>query len=390
MQPIQRMGTPISGFCLPFLILLLGAGGCTRTEKSPVPAKAAPLIASSRRTAGPAGASAQAPPTAAKTPKQIPAEQSAAAQKPTPNSEDTRPMGPPAASGFSNAKQSPQLRKDKKTDKKKEADEEIEKEGDLRREELKKYIASLGEPLVEHPEELQRVHPWCPLWMDLKRKQVVLLGQVCQTEAPLEMFACQRGTKEHEAILSVPLPPPDTFLVHAALLRIGAKSGHPAQFGPGEGQYSPAAGTKIEITVRWKDDRGTVQTARAQDWINNMRTGKPLNADWVFAGSAFWKDETTGKEYYQADGGDFICVSNFAAAMLDLPIESSQANADLLFQANSRRVPPRGTAVTVILRPKLPGKGKKTNPRSGTGVSEREKKPGKTSDGSSRSVGSVR
>jgi hypothetical protein len=38
--------------------------------------------------------------------------------------------------------------------------------------------------------------------------------------------------------------------------------------------------------------------------------------------------------------------------MLDLPIESSQANNELMFQANTDRVPPRGTPVTIILRPK--------------------------------------
>jgi hypothetical protein len=83
-----------------------------------------------------------------------------------------------------------------------------------------------------------------------------------------------------------------------------------------------------------------------------MRTRKALDQPWIFGGSGFWKDESTGKEYYQAEGGDFICVANFPSAMLDLPIESSESNADLLFQAFTERIPPRGTAVTLILKPK--------------------------------------
>jgi hypothetical protein len=38
--------------------------------------------------------------------------------------------------------------------------------------------------------------------------------------------------------------------------------------------------------------------------------------------------------------------------MLDLPVESSQANAALLFQANTELVPPKGTKVRMVLTPK--------------------------------------
>jgi hypothetical protein len=55
----------------------------------------------------------------------------------------------------------------------------------------------------------------------------------------------------------------------------------------------------------------------------NTRTGKPLEYPWVFAGSGFWVDETTGEKSYLAESGDFICVSNFPSAMLDLPVASS-------------------------------------------------------------------
>jgi hypothetical protein len=82
--------------------------------------------------------------------------------------------------------------------------------------------------------------------------------------------------------------------------------------------------------------------------VRNTRTGAALDTDWVFAGSSFWTDPADGTEYYQADGGDLICVSNFPTAMLDLPVESSQSNEALLFEAFAGRVPPRGTAVELI------------------------------------------
>ncbi len=210
-----------------------------------------------------------------------------------------------------------------------------------------KQQPKLGLPLVDHADQLKRLDPVSPVWVDVANKQVILIGQVCQTDVPLEMFACLRNTKEHESILVVPVK---AYVVHAALLGVGAKAGHPVEFTP---KYVPASGTEIDITLHWKDEKGTIQTAAAQDWIRDTKTGKAMNAAWVFGGSRFQLDETTGRQYYQAEGGDFICVSNFSTAMIDLSVESSQANANLQFQAYTERIPPRGTPVTMVLKPKM-------------------------------------
>jgi hypothetical protein len=229
--------------------------------------------------------------------------------------------------------------------------EEIRAEvAERRKATLKTIIDRLGPPLVEDSEKLTKAHPLFPVWVDKQNKRIVLQGVICQTNAPLEMFAVQSGTKEHEAIVSIPT---EAFIVHAALLAIGAKPGKPAEFGPKPEDYKPARGTEVEILVQWKNDKGELQNARAQEWIKNVKTGKDLDRNWVFGGSGFWKDEQTGVEYYKAEGGDFICVSNFPDAMLDLPVESSQMNDALLFQANAERVPPLDTPVTVILVPKI-------------------------------------
>ena len=83
------------------------------------------------------------------------------------------------------------------------------------------------------------------------------------------------------------------------------------------------------------------------------KTEKAMPFDWVFGGSGFWKDEQTGEQHYQANGGDFICVSNFPTAMLDLPVESTQTNADLLFHAFTAHIPPKGTKVRLVLLPRV-------------------------------------
>lgn len=231
-------------------------------------------------------------------------------------------------------------------------------------------------PLVDAPKSLQRLHPDYPVWIDAQRRQVLVLGRICQRRAPLELFACLRGSKEHESVVVVDSK---AYVVHAGLLAIGAEPGSPVQFVP---EFKPASGTEIEVTVVWEDESGRRRQARAQDWVRDIagmysmfegvvanQFDEELNVDdqsaawkgmaypWVFAGSQFLKDDRTGQQYYQADGeGDLICVSNFPSAVLDVPIRSSDSNAALLFEAYTERIPALGTPVTLILAPRTKGK----------------------------------
>lgn len=202
------------------------------------------------------------------------------------------------------------------------------------------------DPLVDNIEKLTRLDPDRPLWLDKENKRVIMVGQVCQTNVPLEMFACLAGTKEHESVVAVDVK---AFAVHAALLALGATPGTSVVFHP---EYKPATGPEIEVTVVWKDEKGKQHSARAQEWVRNQKTGEAMKYSWVFAGSRFFEDEVTKQKIYMAEGGDFICVSNFPSAMLDLPVASPQDNADLLFEAFTERIPPRGAQVTLILTPK--------------------------------------
>ena len=51
------------------------------------------------------------------------------------------------------------------------------------------------------PAELTKLSKTGDVWFDKKRKAVVVDGQVCLREGQLEMFACPKGTKEHESVL---------------------------------------------------------------------------------------------------------------------------------------------------------------------------------------------
>lgn len=192
-----------------------------------------------------------------------------------------------------------------------------------------------------HP-GMTRLSPTEKVWLDQEAGQIVVGGEIVLQRGQIEFFACPRRTKEHESVVAVDA---SARLVHTGLLAIGLLAGKPVQFAP---EYRAAEGPPVRIEVRWIDAEGNPQQVDAKEWILNTRTGKPLETDWVFAGSSFWRDEVTGEEYYQADGGDLVCVSNFPTATLDLPIASSQSNEALLFEVFESRVPARGTPVELV------------------------------------------
>lgn len=196
-------------------------------------------------------------------------------------------------------------------------------------------------------DKLRRLDPESEVWIDTKHHQVVVGGEVVLREGPLELFACLKGTKEHEAVVAVRSK---AYVVHAALLAVGAEAGKPAIFVP---EYRPASGTTIEVELEWTGADGKPQRVRAQDMVRLAKTKEPMTQEWVFGGSGFYEDEVEKVRYYQAESGDLICVSNFPSAMLDLPIESSQSNEALMFEANTDKIPPVGTQVKVVLTPRL-------------------------------------
>jgi hypothetical protein len=195
-----------------------------------------------------------------------------------------------------------------------------------------------------HP-ELRRLSKTDEIWLDIPGKRVVVGGKVALPEGVLEVFACPVLSKEHEAVVATNC---SAKIVHAGLLAIGLEPGKAATFLP---EYVPAQGSKVSVRVRWTDAEGKVQERPAREWVRNATTGKELDVDWVFTGSGFWRDPTDGTEHYEADAGDMICLSNFPSAMLDVPLESSDANDDLMFEAFEGRVPPHGTPVELILAP---------------------------------------
>lgn len=178
------------------------------------------------------------------------------------------------------------------------------------------------------------------------QRRVLVNGEVCFREGALELLVCRKHSKEHESLVTADV---DAREIHKALIVAGGKPGSPVKYEP---KYEPAKGSPVKVLFRYKKD-GKEVTVDAREWVRDAKTGKDLSLDWVFGGSFFYNDPTDPKkpQWYAANGGDLVCVSNFPSAMLDLPIASPEADAARLFEAHTSRVPPLGTKVTIILEP---------------------------------------
>ncbi|MCE5266291.1 MAG: DUF4019 domain-containing protein [Planctomycetaceae bacterium] len=216
-------------------------------------------------------------------------------------------------------------------------------------EEMAEKPPELGLPLVDNLDNLIRLSGEQPIWIDKQERHVVLLGRVCKAGYPLEFFATY-ANRAYESVVEVNVKP---CIIHTALLSVGAIPGHPARFQP---EFLPPTGTEIAIQVRWKDQQGKVQSARAQDWVRDIKTKKALDVNWVFGGSIAEKDENGQIVSYHADGGDMICVLSLPTAMLDLPRRGYGAIESRSYEAFAERLPPEGTPVTLLLKPLIQAK----------------------------------
>jgi hypothetical protein len=184
-------------------------------------------------------------------------------------------------------------------------------------------------------------------------RRVLIDAEVCLREGALEQLLTRKNKKEHEAILTADI---DARKVHEALILARAKEGTPVRWLP---RFRPPTGTPVKITLAY-ESKGRKVAVPARSWVKNVKTGKELESDWVFAGSMLVEDplDKTAPKHYLANDGDVICVANFDTAMLDVPIQSSKDDAERGYEAWTERIPPVGTRVRLILEPVLPAKKK--------------------------------
>lgn len=249
--------------------------------------------------------------------------------------------------------------------------------------------------------------------IDKTAGKILLKGEICLRQGVLEMLVCGKQTKEHESIVSVDAK---AQVIHAGLLALGAKPGQPVQYQPtfqepqgekvaifivwkddkGQQHRKPAQELVRYVTFRYFEEPlakvptgvkidnraddglrydkinqlllfyGTMSDQKRDEFLAmsddaayqaaikkmyNDSQPRQMKAEFVFAGSGFSQLED-GTNYYQAEGGSFICVANFADAMIDVAIKSSASDAaGRSFEPWTERIPPVETQVIVELIP---------------------------------------
>lgn len=163
----------------------------------------------------------------------------------------------------------------------------------------------------------------------------------------LEVLACPRDTKEHEALVMTKVKPSQ---VHAAMLLAGFVPGKPVSWG-GDGKASAPTGDRVSVEFVWKQGEEQ-KRAPALDWVVNAKDGSRasgLGKGFVFAGSVMVK-RGDGKERYDADGaGTLVGLAGFGSETVAWTrVFSPEASVDEpVWVADRARVPKPGTAVVV-------------------------------------------
>lgn len=274
----------------------------------------------------------------------------------------------------------------------------------------KKPLAPLPKKLSAELAGATPLNPESTVFLDLKKKRVLLRTEVACTDCVLEMLLVPEGNREHETVLRIRSK---AFVIHAALLALGLEPGKPARFSP---DFTPPSGPLVDIEAVWLDDSGNLTKQPAQEWVRrnihryytaplsgpppgldlpykNLRWDKfnneilwygPMSTEerddllskwkkeeyqdaikkfysesqsvrmtsrFVFAGSSIYKDEETGEEFYQAEGGHLICTSNFGDALLDVQEKSSESDGSQTYEGWTEHIPPQGTPVLLVLTP---------------------------------------
>ncbi len=274
-----------------------------------------------------------------------------------------------------------------------------------------KPLETLPEKLLSELDGTTPLNPDGTVLIDVKSRRVVLRTEVACRDCILEMFLVPEGNREHETILRIRSK---AFVIHTALLALGLEPGKPAAFSPefvapsgpeialqlvwldDKGMiqradardwirhnvhryYSaPLSGPPPGLPLPYKNLRwdkfnneilwyGPMTQEERTDLLSKWKKveyqtaietffdesqSRAMKASFVFVGSSLYKDEETGEEFYQAEGGHVICTSNFPDAMLDVREESSASEGGQTYEAWTEKIPPVGTTVLLVMTPR--------------------------------------
>jgi len=173
-------------------------------------------------------------------------------------------------------------------------------------------------------------------------------GAVAIREGWLEQAVCQQGTRDHESLVTVSMPPSS---IHAALLLAGLQPGRPGHWrvrDDGSLELVPPTGEAVMVEVEWLDAAGIAQHLPLSAWIKTHGAAAPRS--FVFAGSVM--RDRAAMPYAADQSGSVVGLVTFGdepvASEAVVPDRADVAEPSLM--AWTERMPPEGTAVTIVIR----------------------------------------
>jgi hypothetical protein len=191
-------------------------------------------------------------------------------------------------------------------------------------------------------------------------------AEVCLDEGALELIACTKDTKEHESIVVLRALPSH---VHAALLLLGARNGHPAMRRPLDEEMTrwedlPPQGDPIDVSFVVTREDGTKQERPLSDFLmRSEEEGAPSEGNkqkekfpntFLFAGSHLGDAAETPRKYLAEISGNVISISTFGDELLCLPEVHGHENQALAWQINPEHLPKKHSKIQLRLRVKKP------------------------------------
>lgn len=179
------------------------------------------------------------------------------------------------------------------------------------------------------------------------RPYVEATGQVCLTNGILEFVAVEPKGRDYESLMTLDCRP---SALQFALLLVGCETSAV----PVAAQAPTHAASHLRIEVEWPVGAKTQRVPVGQ-WLMDRQTGKPpKDLDWVFTGSYFTKDFQGHRVFAADEEQAFIALWPQSSVLINPggefgnPYRGDQQG----FAANPAAIPPVGTKIKLLLRPR--------------------------------------
>ena len=165
-------------------------------------------------------------------------------------------------------------------------------------------------------------------------------GEINMDKGLVEYLACGPLGKLHESVLVLHAQP---YHLQVAALLLGLEPGD-NPLGKQGGSGIPQ-GDPVEIWVSWQSNHRKEVRRRAEDLIFNVKEKRAMShTHWVYTGSEI----IDGKFIAQSEQS-IIATYHDPFALFDHPLATG--TDDTLYYANEQTVPPKGTPITLIIKP---------------------------------------